>query len=122
MSLRARFEEKDQRKPFNIDGLRATPFWEHKALNKDNELPMDTDDLDNTVAKLADRLSKKIKDNAILPDAVPHAEKLVASLRAVVSAARVDAMKAKAPGQLKKAKKAKASADDAAAAMIAAAA
>lgn len=117
----AKFEEKDQRKPFNIDGMKVTPFWEHKSLNKDNELPMDTDELDNSVAKLADRLTKKIKDKAILPDAVPHAEKLVTALRAVVSAARVDAAKAKPEPEPKKGK-GRSNADDAAALMAAAAA
>lgn len=84
----AKLEEKDQRKPFNIDGMVATPFWEHKSLAKDNELPLEIDDLDTTVTKLADRLAKKLKDGDVAPTAVEHAKRLIDGLKATVSKVR----------------------------------
>ena len=84
----AKLEEKDQRKPFNIDGMVATPFWEHKSLAKDNELPLEIDDLDTTVTKLADRLAKKLKDGDIAPTAIEHAKRLIDGLKATVSRVR----------------------------------
>lgn len=92
----AKFEEKDQRKPFNIDGLRATPFWEHKSLNKDNELPLDIDGVDTNVTKLADRLSKKLADGGIDPSAVEHTKTLIAALRETVQKVRAADRPAKA--------------------------
>lgn len=89
----AKLEEKDQRKPFNIDGMVATPFWDHKSLAKDNELPLEIDDLDTKVAKLADWLAKRIekkKDGTIdvAPTAVDHAKRLIEGLKTTVSKAR----------------------------------
>lgn len=84
----ARFEEKDQRKPFNLDGMEATPFWDHKSLNKDNELPVEIDDLDTTVTKLADRLAKMLKEGKVATSAVEHAQRLIDGIKGTVSAAR----------------------------------
>lgn len=84
----AKFEEKDQRKPFNIDGLRSTPFWEHKSLQKDNELPLEIDEVDTNVTKLADRLTKKLADGGIAPSAVEHTKTLIAALRDTVQKVR----------------------------------
>lgn len=120
-----KFEEKDQRKPFNIEGMRATPFWDHKSLNRDNELPLDADAIDTNVTKLADKLQKKLVDGGVDPAAVEHAKLLIAGLRETVQKVRAAdrAASGKKPAGKKPAgKKPKAAVEDAAAAMAAAAA
>jgi len=85
----AKFEEADQRKPFNIDGMVATPFWDHKSLAKDNELPLGVDEIDSNVIKLADRLAKQLADGKIATAAREHAELLIKGIRDTVAAVRV---------------------------------
>lgn len=84
----ASLQEKDQRKPWNIDGMEATPFWEHKSLQKDNELPLDVDDIDTNVVKFADRLKKMLDDKKIAPSAIEHTKALIAGIKSVVTTNR----------------------------------
>lgn len=85
----AKFEEKDQRKPFNIDGMVATPWFEHKSLAKDNELPLTVDEVDTNVIKLADRLAKQIKDGKIAASAIEHTQAIIDGIKATVAKVRV---------------------------------
>ena len=80
--------EKEQRKPWNIEGMVATPFWDHKSLAKDNELPQDIDEVATDVIKFAERLSKRLKDGKIAPTAIDHVTRLIASIKGAVQTVR----------------------------------
>lgn len=97
----AKFAEKDgegQRPPFDIDGMVATPFWDHKSMRKDVELPIEIDDIDTDVIKLAERLAKRLKDKKIAPTAIDHTRRMIAALKGTVSAVRAEDRAQNAPG------------------------
>lgn len=97
----AKFIEKDkdgQRPPFDIDGMVATPFWDYKSMQKDAELPIEIDEIDTDVIKLADRLAKRLKDGKIAPSAIDHTKRMIAALKGTVSAVRAEDRAQNAPG------------------------
>lgn len=95
----ARLEEKDQRKPFNIDGMVATPYWEHKSLARDNELPQEIDEVDTSVIQFVERLERKLVKGGISAAAVEHTKKLIAGLRGTVQAVRASERPTPTPSQ-----------------------
>lgn len=97
----AKFVEKGtdgSRPPFDIDGMVATPFWDHKSMQKDAELPIEIDEIDTDVIKLADRLAKRLKDGKIAPTAVAHTKRMIAALKGTVAAVRAEDRAENAPG------------------------
>ena len=67
-------------------------------MQKDAELPIEIDEIDTDVIKLADRLAKRLKDGKIAPTAVNHTKRMIAALKGTVSAVRAEDRAENAPG------------------------